>query len=171
MFFFLFGILSLSWGKCEICKLVADTISQSLAQGIDESQIKQKVQEKCKVLAFLSDICEMIVDSYYSKLMTFLRGGQSSTAACKAIGACGINAQESNGLKRRVVNGIVAPHFPHKLRKLHKVPRHFHKAQRLVKPATRYAHRFYPKVHETNGAPQFQTETSPTWSQSWEEQI
>lgn len=86
--FFLFSVLSFSYSVCHICQTVSEELTKSLAQGLDEAQIKQKAQTMCKSLDSLNDICDLVVDKYAGKLLTSLRSGQTPMAACLSISAC-----------------------------------------------------------------------------------
>lgn len=160
MFLFLFAASASSFGKCDVCKSVATIISQSIAQGLDDSQIQAKIDEQCRKLGIFSDICNGIVSLYYNKLISYLRGGESASAACKLIHVCKSNGFDSNGYRRHH-HGFPRPPRVPGMPRVPRMPR-FPGMPRIPR---------IPRFPTTNGAPVFQTETSPTWSQSWEEDI
>lgn len=144
-----------SFNKCDICHIVAKVLSDGIAQGLDDSQIHEKLNAVCaKAPKFLIDACDIIVDTYYNKLIKFLRGGESVKEACTLTHLC----SATNGFRPRAFR-----------------PRHPHVVDRLPfkKVEANVGERLpFKKVSAvSNGAPVFQTETSPTWSKSWEEDI
>lgn len=89
MLFFLFAasVKSIDM-KCEICDTIANIIAQSVAAGMETSQIKEKLQKKCDSFSFASGICNILVETYFNKLIGFIRGGETAKAACRLINAC-----------------------------------------------------------------------------------
>ncbi|EAY14576.1 surfactant B protein, putative [Trichomonas vaginalis G3] len=102
MFLFLFAASAASLKEkngltqCSICNILAENIEKGLERGIEESQIKQQLKENCDKLGILADACNIIVDQSFSKLIYFLRSGESGKAACRLIGACKPTAYYEN---------------------------------------------------------------------------